>query len=456
MVNNKTRPNEKNRKNRKYGKNISQNKQNKNKQNKKRLFKREAINKDREYNEYYLKISLRLKSLKWLLFAVLVIIVCGGLALAEDLTLENINYLWRYMDILPAGRNTANEFRIDAGEHASTGYYRNNIVALKRNRLEIYDMYGRRNFTHQLAYSTPVLRVSERYILTYDVGMNKLDIFNSVSRVYEYLGEDPIFGARVTDKGCVVYITRETGYKSVIKVLDNDFSDMITVNRVNDYVIDADIDTGADYLVIAGYRAENGDYLTRISLFRTDEEEEVEDIKIRGEMPYRVKLNETGFCAVLENSIRFYDLDGEELSRYGFSGRTIQSWELGEDFSAVILNERTLGNDSRILIFDNSSGALVYEQPVDTEIMDIKFSGNYDYLYFLTRGGIYKINIAEKIFELWVSRINEANKANESNAANAANEDSEAAYDETTHSRIFAGEKNIIVSGLAKVNILEK
>jgi hypothetical protein len=148
-------------------------------------------------------------------------------------------------------------------------------------------------------------------------------------------------------------------------------------------------------------------------------------------------------------------LDGEELSRYGFSGRTIQSWELDEDFSAVILNERTLGNDSRILIFDNSSGALVYEQPVDTEIMDIKFSKiseNYDYLYFLTRGGIYRINIAEKIFELWVSRINEANAANK---ANAANEDSEAAYDETTHSIIFAGEKNIIVSGLSKVNILE-
>ena len=409
--------------------------------NKIKKFKKDIkINKDAEYNYYYGKIALKLKYLKTALSVFLLIFICGGFVLVEELSFDNIASLWRYMDIVPAGRTVTHEFRIDADELSATGYHRNNIAVLRRNRLDIYDMTGRRSNTFLLVYSNPVLRVSERYILAYDLGMNKLDIFNAVSHVHEYLGEDPIFSAGITERGFVVYVTRETGYTSVIKVLNNNFSEIYAVYRVNDFIMDADIDEGANYLVTAGYYAEGGDYLTSILLYKTDSEEPVRDIKVRGERPYRVKLNNSGFCVVLENTVRFYDLNGEEISLYNLAGRTIQLLELGRDFSAVILSERTLGNDSRILIFDKS-GDIVWEQSVDREIMDIKFSDDYNYLYFLTRAGLYRIEIDAGIFEQVAARINE---------------DGEAEYDETTRSIVFANDRNIFLSGLAKVNILEK
>jgi len=410
--------------------------------NKSKKYRKDAkINKEKktDYN-YYGIISRRLKYLKMLLSALLFVGVCAGFIFIEELTLQNINMLWRYIDILPAGRVTASEFRIDTDEFSRVGFHRNNIAVLRRSRLEIYDTGGRRRSVFQLAYSHPVLRISERYILAYDLGANQLDIFSTVAHVFEYSGEYPIFNARVTDRGFIAYVTRATGYRSVIRVLNNNFAEMYAVHRVNDFIMDADIDERANWLVAAGYYARGGDYISSILLYSTDLLEPVAEIEIQGELAYRVNLNERGFSVLLENSIRFYDLRGVELGRYNLAGRTLQLFEMGGKLSALVLSERVLGSDGRILIFNND-GSIIWEQTIGAEIIDIKFCVSYDYLYFLTRAGLYKINIESGTFELFVARINEYG---------------EAGYDETTRSIIFADGRNIILAGLSRVNILER
>ena len=391
-------------------------------------------------NGYYKKIALKLKTLKITLIILLSFFFLGGFLFIEDISFDNINFLLKTIDIIPAGRAAAREFRIDADENSTAGFYRNNIALLRRGRLDVYDLTGRRGSTFQLAYSNPILSISDRYILTYDLGMNKLDVFNAVSHVYEYIGEDPIFGARVSDSGFVVYITREAGYASVVKILNKNFSEIYAVYRVHDYIVDADINDTADYLVTAGFYAENGDYVTSILLYEKDSEKQISDIKIYGEEPYRIKLNSTGFCAVLENSVRFYDLSGREISYLGLSGGMIRLLEFNGDFSAVVLDGRTLGSDSRILIFDNS-GNILYERFIDMEIINIKFSDECEYLHFLTRTGLYAINIPEKTFKQTLPRINA---------------EGEQEYDETAGSIIFANEENIFLAGLSKIDILER
>jgi hypothetical protein len=62
-------------------------------------------------------------------------------------------------------------------------------------------------------------------------------------------------------------------------------------------------------------------------------------------------------------------------------------------------------------------------------------------LYYLSRTGLYKINIREIRHERVTSRINDYGTAE---------------YDETTRAIVFADEINIFLAGLSKVNILEK
>ena len=397
-------------------------------------------NEKAEYNKGYLKVAARLKYLKAALVALLLLVVCGGFMFVDELSLNNIAALWRYVDRATAGGHSAAQgFRIDADEHAQVGLYRNNIAVLRRSRLDIFDLSGRRVNFFNIAYSNPVLRISERYILAFDIGANNLGIFNASHQVFEHLGDNPVFNARVTDRGYVVYVTREPGYQSVVRVLNSDFAKIFAAYRARDFVTDAYIDNAGRRLVIAGYDARDGDFVARLVLFDTRAQEPVREIEIRGERPYRVKLNDSGFVAVLGDSVRFYNLSGEQVAAYRLAGRTLQRLELGAEYSAVILNERMLGN-SRILVFDNA-GNIIWERVAGAEIKDAAFGAGYDYLYYLSRTGLYEISLREGSHRRVTARVDGHGAA---------------VYDETARRIIFAGELNIILAGLAKVNILER
>jgi len=85
-------------------------------------------------------------------------------------------------------------------------------------------------------------------------------------------------------------------------------------------------------------------------------------------------------------------------------------------------------NDSKILIF-SETGSILYDNIIGAEIMDIKFSEDYRFLYFLARTGLYKIDIDNKTFEFMTNE-----------------------YDETAHTIVYANDKNIFLCGLTKIN----
>ena len=392
----------------------------------------ELIDSDMPENKYYSNIAYKIKLAKWFLIAFLVLFIFGGMALnSKELNADNLSYLLRYLNIQGSNKSVKSDFYIELDEASSVCYYKNNIAVLRKNRLDIYDMNGKRNFTSKLVYSNPVLKTSDKYIIAYDLGMNKLEIFNSFSRVYEYKGDSPVYYAQITDRGNIVYVTDEKGYNSAVYVMNNGFDVTFRCMFEKDYIICADIDDKAERLAVAGFFAQDGDYLSRVILYETHSEQPVRKIEIPGEQPYSIKLNETGIFAVFENSLRFYNQNGDEILNYNFTYRKIEAISLTSKLAAVVLNEKTLGTDNKILIFDGNSNVL-YDNIINAEIIDMKFSEDYKFLYFLTRTGLYKINIEQKTFEFVTSE-----------------------YDETTNSIVYANDTNIFLSGLLKINAVD-
>ena len=170
--------------------------------------------------------------------------------------------------------------------------------------------------------------------------------------------------------------------------------------------------------------------VVKLSEYAKDKKKE---IFVYGELPYEVtfRSDSEGFSVLFENSVRFYDFEGTETVKHDFAYSQIQSIMMTKNYSAVVLNEKTLGSSSRILIFD-VMGKLICENIVSAEIMDIKFSEDYDFLYFLTRTGLYKIDIDRRTFEFVTNK-----------------------YDETTDRIVYANTKNIFLSGFVKVNITD-
>jgi len=400
-----------------------------------RTYARETGNTDaRDFpeNKYYLDAAYKIKWIKWLSAVILVLFFFAGIIFnPKEVNAENLGYLLRYINIQGSNRAVKTEFQIELDESSSICYYKNNIAVLRKNRLDIYDLNGRKNFNSKLAYSVPVLKASDKYIIAYDLGTNKMEVFNSFSRIYEYKGDKPVYFAEVTNQGNIVYASSEKNYKSAVYVMNSGFNVTYRCLFEKDWVMCADIDDRAETLAVAGYYARDGDFLSRIILYGTKSEEPKKKIEVAGEIPYGIKLGGSGVFAVFENSFRCYGLNGDEISVYNFMRRKIQKIMLTSKLAAVVLSEKTLGTDDRILIF-GGDGSILYDGVVDAEITDIKFSDDYRFLYFLTRAGLYKINIAQ-----------------------GTSGDAGGAYDETTNHIICANDKNIFLSGPLKINILE-
>lgn len=380
-------------------------------------------------NKYYSDIADKIRFAKFCVIAFLVLFVFGGVVLnSKELNTGNFWYLLRYLNIQGSNASAKSEFYVELDESSSLCYYRNNIAVLRKNRLDIYDANGKKNFTSKLIYSNPVLKASDRYILSYDLGSEKMEIFNAFSRVYEYKGDRPIYGAVITDKGNVAYVTSEKGYASAVYVLNGAFETKFKCFFENDYVVGADIDDKAERLAVAGFYAKDGDYLGRVILYDTASAEPVDAIEVPGERPYGVKACESGVFALFENSLRFYSRTGEPLLQYGFDYRKLEKAALGENFAAVVLNEKTLGIENRILIF-GEGGEIIYDGVIGVEIIDIEFSGDYRFLYFLARTGLYRVDMEKADFEFVTGE-----------------------YEENANRIVYAAEKTVFLSGLSKIN----
>ncbi|MCL2095374.1 MAG: DUF5711 family protein [Oscillospiraceae bacterium] len=388
-------------------------------------------------NRRHIETSYKIKLARFIaVFALASVAAAGLLFNSGELSADSFNYLLRYINIIGSGRSEKSEFYAEIGENskAAAAYYKNGVAVIRRNRLDIYETNGVRRNLSLTPYSNPVVTASDKYIVAYDLGTNKMEVFNSFSKLYEYGGDSPIYGASVTDRGNIVYITSEPergGYKSAVYVKNSNFSDVFKCRFGEDFIVSADIDDRAQKLAVAGFSAKNGDYLGRIILYETNSEEPAGIIEVTGQQPYRVKLNGAGIFAVFENSFGAYDFGGNALLNYDFAYRSIRAASLTEKFASVVLTEKTLGANDRILIFDEAGG-IIYDETTGTEIKDIGFSDDYKFLYFLTRTGLYAVDTERKTCELVTDE-----------------------YDETADNIIYANNKNIFLSGILKISIAD-
>lgn len=383
-------------------------------------------------NKYYRAIAEKIRLAKFCVLGFLVLFVFGGVILnSKELNTGNFWYLLRYLNIQSPNSSAKPEFYAELDEVSSICYYKNNIAVLRKNRLDIYDTNGKKNFTSKLIYSNPVLKASDRYILSYDLGSEKMEIFNAFSRVYEYKGERPVYGAMITDKGNLAYITSEKGYASAVYVLNSSFETKFRCFFENDYVVASDIDNKAERLAVAGFYTKDGDYLSRLILYETASAEPVKTIEVSGERPYGVKLCENGVFAVFENSLRFYSRTGEQISKYDFSHRKIEKIALGEKFASVVLNEKTLGIDNRILML-GGNGEIAYDAVTAIEITDMAFSKDCGFLYFLARTGLYRLDTASFVFGFVTAE-----------------------YEESANHIVYAADKTVFLSGLLKISAVD-
>ncbi len=336
------------------------------------------VSDEKNLNGYDKKASV-LRKLKFLTLAVLILVLLFFfLGYREDITVENIRYLLKYVDISPAaiGSAEAQVIPYDADSSAVTTIFRSDLVIVDKDEVSTYDMSAKKGISDTVSLASPTVSCGNKYFAVFDMGDNYYALYNSFSKIYEETTPYAIWDIVIGDNGEVLIVTAEKGYRSVLKVYNTELENKMNWYTPDKYIVSADVFSSRDtfYAVGCVQNDSNGDFLSTLVILKAGSEEVFSSLEINSELILKTAFFDNGNVAVLtDKAVRVVDLTGKVLSETRFSSESLRLFETEGEWSVLILNENSIGTEHRLIILDQT-GNTSMDTVIDTDVRDLSVS----------------------------------------------------------------------------------
>lgn len=219
---------------------------------------------------YYENLAARVGFARVVLYmALLVFVVVTMVSNHRLITYENLYYLAK--DIGAASQTAkahadSLSYPISA-EGADFALYRGGLVISGSDVVTAMSASGRQTLSVNVAYANPCVRASDKYCISFGRGEKSFSVYNAFVQVHTETTEYPVFDAAVGDSGSFAIVTRSRDYKSEV-ILYNDNMEKQAVYHLGGYVTGISMNQEGDRLGIVSVEAQNGVWVTKITVIR--------------------------------------------------------------------------------------------------------------------------------------------------------------------------------------------
>ncbi len=336
-------------------------------------------NNENNTNGFDRKASV-MKKIKIALIVLLVLMLLFFfLGYREDITLENIRYLLKYVNVSPAaiGSEDAQVISFDSDSEALTGVFRSDLVVLDKDEVLTYDLSAKKGISDPVSLANPTLSLGEKYFAVFDMGDNYYAIYNSFSKIYEETTPYAIWDVVIGDNGEFLILTAEKGYRSALRVYNSEFENKMNWYTPDKYAVSADISTSRDTFYVVGCvkNNENGDFNSSVIVLKENNDKIETTVDIPSELVLNTKFFEnTNMCVLTDRALRVFDLTGKELEKINFSSDSLKFFEACDGYAVLVLNENSIGTKHRLIIVDKKGNTSI-DTVVETDVHDLSVAG---------------------------------------------------------------------------------
>lgn len=333
---------------------------------------------DAPRTDYYAKVASRYRIAKYLTVFLLVLLLLGGLIMGSgSITYANFVYLLRDLDVVfdAVGGDDADILHYSTVEDRQYVAYRDGLVLVNHDGVQIYNGGGKRTLEDDPDYSDPYAVASDRYLLAYDRIGGGYTLYNSLSAVYRDTLDYPIHGAAISDSGYYALITETREYTSAV-LLYNKNCKLVNRYLKDKYIIDVAISDDGDRIAMVSVSSSGGDYLAEFQLCEPGKDSAIATLSIPGVFPMAVRFfSDNGFAVLCDTAIYFYNDDGELLKTIGFTDAVPERFALKGKYAALVYPANVMGTESLVCLFD-SSGDSVCETVVEGSAQALAVTGD--------------------------------------------------------------------------------
>ncbi len=345
-----------------------------------------------QVNEYYIDIANKFKTAKFIIIILLVVFMLFMISVfRSDVTLENCKYLIRFF----SSANTVYSGNYESIYYDTTGVvdvdlFNSDLVAVKNDAIELYDMNGSNVASYDINQVTPTVVKNGKYMLVYDLGGNNAQLFNNFSKLTTLNYDYPISCGAVSGEGMHAVVTNSLDYQSVIYLYDHNFN-LISKIYKDKYITDIKIDQAGKRLLCTSAVAENGRFTSEVVTYAPYTDKEQSSLSLPGSFVVSCGFFSGGGYAVLaDTALVFFDKGNAQIASYPLGNIVPTNCLILDGYAVLCYNENIVGSQSRVLVF-STQGEILHDITIDDKIIDT--ASYMEQLYILTDGKLNVINM---------------------------------------------------------------
>lgn len=343
----------------------------------------EKTEKENEAYLHYAKQTKILRRVRVIGIIVLISFLVMMVVLFRDsITIENLQYFLRYLDTRQAQSDTISSIPYDSSSVSDIAVYKGGLAMVDSASVSLYDLNGDVIMTKEAANTSPLISSGDTTFLVYNIGGNTVQMYNSLTCLFDQIYDNPISCAAVNNDGMFFVGTRSMEYRSVIDVYNKNFELIYQWFSPDKYLMCADLKDGGDSLVTAAiYANEDGSSSAVVSVYRTNSEDVQSEITLTDQIPLSVHVQSNGgIVLITDRGLQFYDDALKLKNEVTYTGYVPVRAESFDEYSYFALNKNVVGSQHEITVTDRD-GNVLFSKNVEGEITDCTRSG--DMLYFL-------------------------------------------------------------------------
>lgn len=349
-------------------------------------------------NEYYIDISNKFKTAKYAVLVFLVLFVlCMISIFRNDITLENCEYLLRFLTSEVS--SYADEYEIiyyDTAGVVDVEMFNGNLVTVKNNGIDFYDVNGNNTESLGINQSSPVVVTAGKHMLIYDLGGYSFNLFNNFSQLTTETYNYPISCAAISEEGMYAVVTKSLDYQSIVHLYDHNYN-LITKIYKDKYITDIKIDRSGEKLLFTSFYAENGGYKSEIVTYVPYTEKESGLNTAENSFATMCDFHDDGSYSVLtDRALLFYNDDDKLINQFNLGSIVPNQCMILDNYVALAYNQNIIGSESELTVFD-TEGNRDFVYTVKDKILD--WTCYEDQLYLLLDSALMHIDLSEKTWE---------------------------------------------------------
>ncbi len=337
---------------------------------------------------------------KFIALTVLVVFLLVGLVLFKnDITVENVRYLIKYLDFSSSGAfSQESQIHYHADSTNRFHVFRGDLALVNGSGITLYDRRGSAVMTDRYSMTHPICVCADRYLVVYDLGGHQVRVYNSFALLFEKNFDYVIQSVSVNDDGDFCVVTSEKSYHSAVFVYDRDFQEIQTWFSSDKFAVDANLSDN-DILTVSAIRVDNGALLGELVELELGKESKSSSFAFSGEMPLSHSTDRKGTLLLTNESLKYIKA-GEQIRSAAFPRSSLSQAVYGDRLCAVVQNELSVGVNFRLRVFDREANE-VFSQKFSVQIRDVQIWE--DTVYVLTHTSLFALRAGEEMVEYSLS-----------------------------------------------------